>query len=364
MKYTYKKLRRPYILLLIASLIIPSVFYAPPAADIASAASFVKPDSSYLSLTVGDTATLKLSGVFSGITWSSSDKNIVSVTSSGKITARKKGTSNVIATYNGIEYDWIITVKNSLLSAIKTGDTQELSKTDTAVVKKIYAVIATTITSGMTNYEKVKAIHDYIVLNCAYDIRAFKNSSSILDSSYHAVGCLLYKTAVCQGYAESFQLFMTALGIPNELLTGTASQDGTSVAHAWNSVKLGKKWYHVDTTWDDPAPDTSGYLRYDYFLRNDDFFLQDHSWKQNDFSASTSTAYLMKPYTGLIVTNTAQAEKSFLTQQKQGITYYTFVYKTGTKINFDFLFRYAKKNGYQYFSPVERGEYMVYVVFF
>lgn len=361
-----------YILLLIASLMIPSIFIAPEVKASASVnltdnraaltAASASDDSSF-TMTVGDKATLSLKGVSSGILWQSDNDDVASVTDKGRLTAHKKGVANITASYSGYQYNWNISVKNSLLSAVETNDTKDLSKTDIAVINKINSIVSKTITSSMTDYEKVKAIHDYIILNTSYDMRVYKEEASMPEASYRAEGALLYKTAVCAGYAEAFQLFMTALDIPNVVYFGTATQDGQSIDHAWNGVKLENKWYQVDVTWDDPTSGKSSFIRYDYFLRNDAFFGQDHSWKKSDYSASDSTAYLMTPYEALIVASAAQAEKSFLSQKNAGADYYTFVYKTGTKINFDFLFSYAKK-GYKYYEPVERGNYTVYTVFF
>lgn len=358
----YKSRKNIFFILLIASLLIPTTLSLPLETKVATATS-TNLNSTYLTMTVGDTATLQLSTITSGITWKSSNKSIVSVNSKGQVTAKKKGTTTVIATYKGKKYKWTIYVKNSLKSACKTGDTRGLSDIDKAVVNKVYSIISNTITSDMTDYQKVKAIHDYIILNCAYDMRAIEDISSMPKASYHPEGCLLYNTCVCQGYAESFELFMNAFGIQNKLITGYATDaDGQTISHAWNSVKLGKNWYHVDLTWDDPAPDAKGYVCYDYFLRDDTFLLQNHIWKQKNYPACTGSAYTMKPFDGLLVSNEAEAEASFLSQQQQGNIYYTFVYKNGTNINFDFLYNY--NNHIKYYAPVERGNYIVYVVFF
>ncbi|MFA9463534.1 MAG: transglutaminase domain-containing protein [Velocimicrobium sp.] len=354
-----KKKNIRYLFLLIASIILSTGFSTPPYAN-ASNAVTANTTNAYLSMKVLDTATLTLSGITSGITWKSSNKKILSVTANGTITAKKKGTTTVIATYNGRMYKWTIIIKNSLASACKSGDISDLSKTDKQIVNKVYTIISETITSTMSDYSKVKTIHDYIVLNCMYDIREVQ---SIPNTSYHPAGCLLYKTCVCQGYAETFQLFMNALGIKNKQIRGYATnENGQTQSHAWNSIKLGKKWYHIDLTWDDPTPDTKNYVRYNYFLRNDTFFLQDHIWNQEDYPACSGTAYTMKPYKDLLVSNESEAEASFLSQQKKGTLYYTFVYKTGTEINFSFLYNYTTH--VKYFSPVNRESYSIYVVFF
>ena len=47
--------------------------------------------------------------------------------------------------------------------------TQQVTSGNKKVDKKAKAIIKKTVTSDMSDAQKVKAIHDYIVLNCAYD---------------------------------------------------------------------------------------------------------------------------------------------------------------------------------------------------
>ena len=60
-----------------------------------------------------DQYSLAVDGAGNGkITWNSSNANIVSVDSSGKITGVKPGTATVSATYNGKKVSCSVTVKN------------------------------------------------------------------------------------------------------------------------------------------------------------------------------------------------------------------------------------------------------------
>lgn len=348
-----KKYLRILFLSFMLSILITSML---PSAISGSVIAMAAANESSYSLEIGETAQLSLSDITSGIKWKSSNSSVVSVSSKGKITAKKKGTTSIIATYKGSSYKWIITVKNSLLNACKTGNTDGLSKTDVKLAKKVGSIISKQIKSNMTDYEKVKSIHDYIILNTAYDTR-----ESLPNASYHPEGCLLNKTSVCQGYAETFSLFMNVLNIKNNFITGSAtSSDGQTISHAWNSVLLDGKWYMLDLTWDDPVPDAKGYVRYDYFLRTDSFFKKDHTWKADSFPACKATAYLMKPYESFIVTDETEAETSYLSQIDDKASYITFAYPKNTKINFDFLYQYQLK--IRYYPKVTRGDYTIYII--
>jgi transglutaminase/protease-like cytokinesis protein 3 len=86
-------------------------------------------------------------------------------------------------------------------------------------------------------------------------------------------------SAVCNGYAEAFNLLAHKCNIPSTIVTGTANGGG----HAWNYVVLDGEGYYVDTTWDDPIPDRPGRIREDYYLISKEQLMKDHSWVEEDF---------------------------------------------------------------------------------
>lgn len=131
-------------------------------------------------------------------------------------------------------------------------------------VKKVNAsakkVLKKLKVSGMSDVAKVKTIHDYVVNLVRYD-------DSLKDHS--AYGGLTAKkhSTVCQGYALIMYKLLTDAGVPCHYVTGDAGGP-----HAWNIVKINKKWYHLDATWDDP----SDALVYDYFLIGSNRMNNDH----------------------------------------------------------------------------------------
>ena len=155
---------------------------------------------------------------------------------------------------------------------------------DTAFRERVEEIVSSVVEPGMSEYETAKALHDYLVLNCEYDMRLY--SGDMPDVSYTAYGALMNNTAVCAGYARAYQELLMACGMECEYVTGY----GNGGRHGWNIVNIDGEWYHVDTTWDDPIPDREGYVRYNYFLRSDAAMGADHSnWKASH--ACTSTKY-------------------------------------------------------------------------
>ena len=97
---------------------------------------------------------------------------------------------------------------------------------------------------GLTDYEKISKIYDYICRNVVYDFKNYSNNDYKL--KYTAYAALLNHSAVCQGYALLFYRLALEENIDTRLIAGT----GNGEAHGWNIVRLGDKYYNLDTTWD------------------------------------------------------------------------------------------------------------------
>lgn len=191
----------------------------------------------------------------------------------------------------------------------QTGNTKYLTKVNKKVVKETKKVIKQQIKPDMTQVEKVKAIHDYLVLHTAYDYKNYQKNT-IPSSSYSPEGVLLYGSGVCQGYAETFLLFMEVLEIPCQIIIGK----GNGEAHAWNIVKIEGKWYQIDVTWDDPVPDIPERIGYDYFLIPDKIMRENHTWNSSDYPACTSWDYVYYTDQEYIVDSIDQFKAKFLEQ--------------------------------------------------
>lgn len=150
------------------------------------------------------------------------------------------------------------------------GRTDSLSDQDAELLNAAQAVHDALVTPGMSEYEQVKAFHDYIVNNAEYRDTG--------DRGHSAAGALLDGLAVCDGYANALDLLCYLSGIECICIKGKATNStGQAGIHAWNKVKIDGQWYNVDVTWDDPVS-TRPILRYDYFLVSDNDLARDHSW--------------------------------------------------------------------------------------
>lgn len=126
------------------------------------------------------------------------------------------------------------------------------------------------LTPSMTEYEKVRAIHDYLVVHVDYDYDNLA-ADTLPDTAFTKEGALLLHSAVCEGYARAFSWLCARAGIEELLVYGTADDGSVVQSHAWNQVRIDGEWYNVDVTWDDPLMNgeviTDGSnMIYDYFL--------------------------------------------------------------------------------------------------
>lgn len=171
--------------------------------------------------------------------------------------------------------------------AYRTGDTSVIKTDEQEAFFEGLSACLDAAFEYNTLFEQEKAVHDYMVLNSAYDYESYQNGT-VPEVSHTAEGIFVYKTAVCDGYAGAFKLCMDILGIPCETITGTAG----GIGHAWNAVMLDDEWYMVDVTWDDPVPDTPGQVLYGYFNITDEKMRQDHTYTSDITADGTKYYYL------------------------------------------------------------------------
>lgn len=119
---------------------------------------------------------------------------------------------------------------------------------ETYVDKKVREILATLDVGNSGDYEKVKAVSDYIIRNVAFDSQyRHKSAYTALDSG----------TAICRGYVLLAYKMLDELSVPVRIITGT----GCDMPHTWNMVKIDGLWYNLDLTWDDTTHSNSFFLK-------------------------------------------------------------------------------------------------------
>jgi len=135
----------------------------------------------------------------------------------------------------------------------------------------VYNYISIT-SDSMSQTDKERAIHDWIVNNTQYD-----QSDSIFDP----YNTLINHSGVCEGYSLLAQKMFTIAGIKSLVVFGYAHGG----SHAWNMVNIDNHWYHVDLTWDDPVS-SRDILRYDYYNLTDNQISADHTWDKSKYPSA------------------------------------------------------------------------------
>lgn len=150
----------------------------------------------------------------------------------------------------------MVTEENHLYSY--SGNIAEITK----VINEIKSEIGDL--SGKSDFDKVKALFDWICSNIRYpdaeNSAEEKNKHENHWLGYQtAYGALVHRVSVCGGYAKAFKILCDAYDIPCAIVLGDVKEG----YHAWDYVKVGDKWYAVDSTWGDAGT----YINYNYFLK-------------------------------------------------------------------------------------------------
>lgn len=122
---------------------------------------------------------------------------------------------------------------------------------------------------GLDEKGKELFIHDFIVNNVQYD--KLKK-----EYSHEIIGALGNGVAVCEGIAKAVKVLCDELGIWCIIALSEANPEkGIKYRHAWNVIRIGGKFYHLDATFDNTLSKNE-IIRYDYVNLSDKQIARDH----------------------------------------------------------------------------------------
>ncbi|WP_236560027.1 transglutaminase domain-containing protein [Streptococcus halichoeri] len=128
-----------------------------------------------------------------------------------------------------------------------------------------------------TEIQKIDKIQDYIMTNYHYAVGKVGGHTVTGISVQTPYAFLKDKEAVCQAYAQLFKDMGRLAGLDVYYIQGYGDPTGgKSSLHAWNIVKVGDKYYHVDLTWNDTIDQTN--KNHTYTLRGNKFMEKTHLW--------------------------------------------------------------------------------------
>ena len=126
--------------------------------------------------------------------------------------------------------------------------------------KRIDEISSSLFYPNISNYDKIRLFHDYLVNNTVYDDSVNIDNQSVIDTNSNtALGLLFDGKAVCSGYSDTMAIFLSRQGFNNYKIS--------SEMHIWNLIYLDNSWKHIDVTWDDPVTSNGqNILIYDFFM--------------------------------------------------------------------------------------------------
>ena len=108
------------------------------------------------------------------------------------------------------------------------------------------------VDDNMSEFDKALVLHDELVLHSSYLL-----TGETYDLMVNGQGR-------CYGYSECYSYLLAQVGVDSEIV------ESDDMNHQWNKVKIDGEYYHVDVTWDDPLPDSLGFVKHTFFLLSDE----------------------------------------------------------------------------------------------
>lgn len=137
--------------------------------------------------------------------------------------------------------------------------------------KQIYEAIEAyvALVEGETSaYEIALTYHDAILSAVDYLYASDGKTPSEEIYAHRISGVLLEMGAVCESYAQTFQLLLNYSGVENIYVKGTSGG-----RHAWNLIRLDDGgWYWCDLTWNDTGKEHDG-IKYQFFCVGDNEYI-------------------------------------------------------------------------------------------
>lgn len=130
--------------------------------------------------------------------------------------------------------------------------------------------------ASVSEKEKEKRIHDYLIIRVRYDMDAYASTEDYkVRNAHNILGVFLDQKAVCEGISKAVKLLLNTVNIACIVVNGTSKITGHE--HAWNIVKINGKSYHLDLTWD-LNQSADGKISYHYYNVSDRKIKKDHDF--------------------------------------------------------------------------------------
>ena len=179
-------------------------------------------------------------------------------------------------------FGWTVT---AMMDYIYTEEEVRVCQTH---LRRVEEEIRSRITAGMSEFDVIMRVAEYLVVNCEYEIDDRMNQN--------AAAAICYKKAQCSGYARAVTYLLDRLGIWSIVVSGEGQgSPGNWDPHAWNIVRVGEHYYHLDVTFMEAY--NKGYVRnatLSYLFYDDALCSKDHKWDRSFYPACTDPSRALK----------------------------------------------------------------------
>ena len=197
-------------------------------------------------------------------------------------------------------------------------DAQDIS----SILNLAFNELCVHINDGMTDYEKLKYLYEYIINRTKYAFEADEDyENNVYNESVYRASCaagpMIDKKAICIGYARATQYICLRLGIRAFTVKG----EGEGGNHYYDLVLLDDGYYYVDTTWGDPVGKdrNKDYLTYYYFCITTEELLRSHKILTNvPLPVCTAEKYNYYVYNGLTAKDAGEIAEKALAAYRNG----------------------------------------------
>ncbi|RJE85169.1 hypothetical protein D3P07_21615 [Paenibacillus sp. 1011MAR3C5] len=174
-------------------------------------------------------------------------------------------------------------------------DRETIARKQQEIVAEAAHLVTTIFKADMPEEEKHLALYEYLNDNTVYDDAAledaekneFKTVDPKFNDSFTTYGIMVKKVGVCASYASTYKMLSDLAGLESVVVTG----DMNGVPHAWNKVKIGGSWVHIDAT----NNATNSGIPYLLYGSSDDtatalnFYLDEGYWLDHELDQFEST---------------------------------------------------------------------------
>lgn len=168
-----------------------------------------------------------------------------------------------------------------------------------------------------TDYEKCKAIHDWVCKNIWYDYDAYNYSlknGGRFPEGFHTGASEVLETrkTVCDGYVNLTNCLLKRVGIPAKKISGYAlgldsqgtwtanivsGENNMKINHTWTAAYVDGRWLLMDTTWDSQNKYKNGKFGAQKAISNEYFDMDVEKLSRTHKIVSTPDKNLFPPLT-------------------------------------------------------------------